>query len=181
MKSIGRTTIATVLALAACAAPASAASTIGAPGVGDPFFPFAGNGGIDVTDYGLTLAYDPATRRLAGSARLSIVATQDLSRFDLDLRGFQLGTVTVDGAPAAVLRDGQELVITPARTIRKGAAFTVVVPYSGQPRPSSTPTARARAGSTPPTAPSSSTSRRAPPAGTRPTTRRATRRPTPCR
>ena len=133
MRSISRVTIATVLALAACAAPATAASTIGAPGVGDPFFPFAGNGGIDVRDYSLRLAYEPSTRRLEGLARLSIVATQDLSRFDLDLRGFQLGTVTVDGAPAAVVRDGQELVITPAATIRQGRAFTVVVPYSGKP------------------------------------------------
>jgi aminopeptidase N len=134
MRRIVRAALITSMFLAVGAAPASAASSIGAPGVGDPFFPLAGNGGIDVTNYALTLAYDPATRRLEGSATLSVVATQDLSRFDLDLRGFQLGTVTVDGAPAAVLRDGQELVITPARTVRRGAAFTVVVPYAGQPQ-----------------------------------------------
>ena len=40
--------------------------SVGAPGVGDPFFPLAGNGGIDVQDYGLKLAYDPATDRLDG-------------------------------------------------------------------------------------------------------------------
>ena len=48
------------LAPAAGAAPASAAGTIGASGVGDPFYPLGGNGGIDVEDYGLDLAYDPA-------------------------------------------------------------------------------------------------------------------------
>ena len=129
-----RTALATALVVAAGAAPAGAASTIGAPGVGDPFFPFAGNGGLDVRDYALDLAYDPGSRRLEGTATLQITATQDLTRFDLDLRGFQLGTVTVDGVPAtAVERDGQELVITPATQIREGAAFTVVVPYAGVP------------------------------------------------
>lgn len=107
--------------------------TIGAPGAGDPFFPLAGNGGINVTDYALALAYDPANRRLEGTATVQILATQDLSRFDLDLRGFRVGKVTVNGASASVRRDGQELVITPARTIRKGRAFTVVVPYAGVP------------------------------------------------
>ena len=111
----------------------SSGSTIGAAGSGDPFFPLAGNGGINVTDYALDLAYDPATRRLEGTATLQIRATQDLSRFDLDLRGFRLGKVTVDSAVASVRRDGQELVITPARTIRRGNAFTVVVPYAGVP------------------------------------------------
>jgi aminopeptidase N len=111
-----------------------AVSTIGAPGVGDPFFPLAGNGGIDVSDYNLDLAYDPAVRRLEGTATLQILATQDLSRFDLDLRGFQVGTVTVNSRPASTVRDGQELVITPSRMIRRGSAFTVVVPYSGAPQ-----------------------------------------------
>jgi aminopeptidase N len=133
MKALIRATLVTALALTAGAAPASAADTIGAPGVGDPFYPLGGNGGIDVEDYGLDLAYDPATEILQGRATLQVRATQDLSRFDLDLRGFQLGTVTVDGAAARILRDGQELVITPARALRRGAAFTVVVPYTGRP------------------------------------------------
>src|SRR4051794_7560192 len=115
------------------AAPAVAAPVAGAPGVGDPFFPLAGNGGIDVSDYGLDLAYDPAANRLDGTATLKVAATQDLSRFDLDLRGFDLGAVTIDGVRAATARDGQELQITPAKALRKGQTFTVVVPYSGTP------------------------------------------------
>jgi aminopeptidase N len=126
--------IAVALLALSTAAAASAAPTPGAPGAGDPYFPQAGNGGIDVGDYALTLAYDPATQRLDGTARLSVTATQDLSRFDLDLRGFALGQVTVDGAPAAVARDGQELQITPGRALRRGQSFTVVVPYSGIPQ-----------------------------------------------
>src|SRR5689334_10206970 len=113
--------------------PGGPTGAVGAPGVGDPFFPLAGNGGIDVQDYDLKLAYEPATDRLEGTATLRIVATQDLSRFDLDLREFTLGTVTVDGLPASIARRGQELQITPKRTLRKGATFTVVVPYAGVP------------------------------------------------
>ena len=129
-----RAALAAGLVLAAGAAPAGAASTIGAPGVGDPFFPLAGNGGLDVTDYALNLAYDPAAQRLEGTATLRITATQDLTRFDLDLRGFDLRTVTVGGVPAAAVgRDGQELVITPAQRIRSGMAFEVVIPYAGTP------------------------------------------------
>jgi aminopeptidase N len=138
-----RTGLLATLALAVAAAPAVAApviasppgqaSTIGAPGVGDPFFPLGGNGGINVSDYGLELAYDPASRLLQGTATLRIMATQDLSRFDLDLRGFQVGEVTVNRLRASVRRDGQELVITPAHLIRKGSVFTVVVPYAGVP------------------------------------------------
>ena len=39
----------------AVAAPAGAADgfTPGSPGLGDPFFPLAGNGGYDVTNYAL--------------------------------------------------------------------------------------------------------------------------------
>jgi aminopeptidase N len=125
---------ATAAAALVLAGGAGAAPSPGAPGVGDPLLPLAGNGGIDVGDYALRLAYDPGTERLDGTATLSVTATQDLSRFDLDLRGFSLGTVTVDGRAASVSRDGQELQITPARPLRSGPAFTVVVPYSGTPQ-----------------------------------------------
>jgi len=138
--------VAAALVVGAVAVPAAAApppdparpggpsGAVGAPGVGDPFFPLAGNGGIDVQDYNLRLAYDPGTRKLDGTATLRIVATEDLSRFDLDLREFTLGVVTVDGLPAVTARRGQELQITPRRALRKGAAFTVVVPYAGVPK-----------------------------------------------
>jgi hypothetical protein len=33
----------------------------GASGVGDPYFPFDGNGGYDVGRYVLDVAYDPPT------------------------------------------------------------------------------------------------------------------------
>ena len=125
-----------VLALLAAAAPAGAATfTPGAPGAGDPFFPLAGNGGYDVGNYSLRLDFEPQNNALDARAVISARATQDLSRFDLDLRGLHVGKVTVDGTAAGFTRDGQELVITPAAGIRKGRGFEVAVDYDGHPNP----------------------------------------------
>ncbi|ETK31050.1 M1 family metallopeptidase, partial [Microbispora sp. ATCC PTA-5024] len=122
-------------ALASAGAASAASGTVGAPGIGDPDFPADGNGGYDVGHYGLTLSYDPATKRLAGSAAITATATQELSSFDLDLHGLTVGRVTVDGAAAAFARRGDELTLTPSRAIGKGASFEVVVDYSGVPDP----------------------------------------------
>jgi len=105
----------------------------GAPGAGDPFFPFAGNGGYTVGHYDLTLAYRPASKNLTGEVVIEAMATQDLSRFDLDLRGFSISHVLVDGQPATFARDGQELVITPSVGLVDGLPFTVTVDYAGKP------------------------------------------------
>ena len=123
------------VALLAAAAPAGAADsfTPGSPGLGDPFFPLAGNGGYDVTNYALRLRYEPATNHLDGTATIRATATQNLSRFDLDLRGFEISRLLVNGQAAAFTRDGQELVITPAAGLPAGQAFAVVVVYAGQP------------------------------------------------
>jgi aminopeptidase N len=124
------------VALVAAAPAASAATfTPGAPGASDPFFPLAGNGGYDVRHYALRLDYEPQNNALDARAVVSARATQDLSRFDLDLRGLHVGAVTVDGVAAGFKRDGQELVITPAAGIRKGRSFTVAVDYDGHPNP----------------------------------------------
>ena len=129
------------------AGSAMAAFAPGAPGLGDPLFPLAGNGGYDVSHYSLRLAYEPATQRLDGNAVIAATATQDLGRFDLDLRGFAVSDVRVDGGPALFTRDGQELQITPARPLRRRAAFVVTLPTRAFPRWSPTRTARSRAGS----------------------------------
>jgi aminopeptidase N len=124
-----------VVAVLAVPAPASAAEgfVAGSPGLGDPFFPLAGNGGYDVSNYALKLSYDPATRHLDGTATISATATQNLSRFDLDLRGFDISRVAVNARAASYARDGQELVITPQPGLRAGRSFTVTVEYAGVP------------------------------------------------
>ncbi|KQX63893.1 M1 family metallopeptidase [Streptomyces sp. Root1310] len=126
-------------ALLAAAGPATAAGPVGAAGVGDPYFPLAGNGGYHVTHYDLTLRYDPAGRHLDGRAVLTARATRPLTRFDLDFQGLKVTGLTVDHVKAAHRRDGQELVVTPRRALRKGERFQVTVTYNGTPRPVTDP------------------------------------------
>src|SRR4051795_9253007 len=116
----------------ALAAPAGAA-TFGSPGLGDPFFPLAGNGGSDVGHYGLTLDYTRTGNHLRGSVTIDATATQALDRFDLDLRGFDISRLEVNGRTASFTRDGQELQITPPGRLAAGSAFTVRVEYAGTP------------------------------------------------
>ncbi|KUN05843.1 metallopeptidase [Streptomyces yokosukanensis] len=127
-----------VAALLGAAGP-TAAGTTGAAGAGDPYFPLSGNGGYHVRHYGLTLRYDTSSRHLDGTAVLSARATQRLTRFDLDLKGLTVGGVTVEGTRAAFRRTGQELVVTPRRTLRAGQDFRVTVTYHGIPKPVTDP------------------------------------------
>jgi aminopeptidase N len=124
-----------LLAMLVVPAPAASAAEFspGSAGLGDPYFPLAGNGGYDVAHYSLVFSYDPATRQFDGTATITATATQNLSRFDLDLRGFDVDRLTVNGAAASFTRDGQELVITPAAGLPAGVVFTVVIGYTGIP------------------------------------------------
>ncbi|WP_424862712.1 hypothetical protein [Streptomyces sp. MMS24-I29] len=118
-------------------APGNGAVAVGKPGtagVGDRLFPGLGNGGYDVLHYGLTLDYVPETNHLKGTAIITARATQDLSRFNLDLSGLRVRTTTVQGAKAQVARSGDELLVTPAKTARNREVFKTVVTYDGTPR-----------------------------------------------
>jgi aminopeptidase N len=110
----------------------------GSDGVGDPYFPVSGNGGIDVTHYDLDLDYtppaaDPAPLEgdLAAVATLDILATADLDRFNLDLRDLTVSSVVVNGKAAAFAQQSGELVITPRPKLKTGQSATVVVTYGG--------------------------------------------------
>jgi aminopeptidase N len=112
----------------------------GPDSVGDPYTPGNGNGGYDVQHYGLRLAITPgAQRELDGTAQIRARATARLTRFNLDLTGLQVSGVQVDGAAAQQRHEGDELIITPARPVEKGAGFTVTVRYSGTPQPVADP------------------------------------------
>ncbi|MFI9628455.1 M1 family metallopeptidase [Streptomyces sp. NPDC052042] len=116
------------------AIPASAAGgTVGAPGIGDPYYPASGNGGYDVSHYDLRLKYQPATDLLEGTATILATTTQALSRFNLDF-ALDVSEVRVNGKKAAFARSGeQELEITPASPLAKDRPVTVVVRYAGKP------------------------------------------------
>ena len=128
---IRRSLSAAAVLLAVSAAPAAAAFTPGAAGVGDPFYPQGGNGGYDVRTYSLKLAYEPQNEQLDGDVTITARATQDLSRFNLDLRDLKVESVRVNGAAASFTRKGQELMITPASGLRRGREFTTRVIYGG--------------------------------------------------
>ena len=110
---------------------AEARDVDGSRGVGDPYFPAAGNGGYDVEHYGLELDYVPATRALTGTATITATADSDLRSFSLDLRDLTATDVQVDGTTARFRQDGPELVITPRPRPQDGEEFTTVVRYGG--------------------------------------------------
>jgi len=130
----------TVPLLATTAASAAPGTTTG----GDPYFPAAGNGGYDVSHYGLGLKYDLGGR-LDGTAVITLKATTDLDSFSLDLRDLQATTVLVDArkasftqtpavdGPEGVGRVGGELVVTPKQRLRAGSTHLVTVVYGGVP------------------------------------------------
>jgi len=153
------------LVLPAGAAPAQVAPggpryTAGAAGAGDAYFPSAGNGGYDVRHYDLDITYAPPPAapaplvgQLSGVATIDFVATQDLDRFNLDLRGLSVQAVTIGDKPAGKVAppapgatvDGAaywqvqddaarvwELTVQPRPKIKKGQAARVVVAYGGQ-------------------------------------------------
>lgn len=126
------------LAVAAPGDPASPRYGEGASGAGDPYFPFAGNGGTDVLHYDLDLDYTPPAPEpapleghLDGVATIDLVATEDLEQFNLDLRGLTASEVTVDGKPMRFEQAENELVITPRPMLKAGDQAQVVVTYGG--------------------------------------------------
>lgn len=131
-----RSVLAAVVAALALAAPAGAATFApGSSGLGDPFFPLAGNGGYDVKHYSLALAYDRATNRLDGRVSIRAKAEQDLSSFNLDFRGYEISDLEVNDRDADFSRDGQELTVVSEGGLRRGQTFLVRVEYSGNPEP----------------------------------------------
>jgi aminopeptidase N len=110
--------------------------SVGAPGVGDPIFPNAGNGGIDVQHYLLDVAWSQATGAIDATATLDILATQELSAFNLDFYDLTVDGVTVDGEPANYRHgDGELQIFIPERTLfQEGQSFQVVIDYSGVPQ-----------------------------------------------
>ncbi|MGI8457718.1 MAG: M1 family metallopeptidase [Propionibacteriaceae bacterium] len=86
--------------------------------------------------YALDLAYDPASNHLRSTAHLkaTITSSVGLRRFNLDLQPtMTVSAVTINGAAAKFSRDGAELVVTPATTLKPSSALVVDVRYSGSP------------------------------------------------
>jgi aminopeptidase N len=147
-------------ALAGPGQPGVPRFTAGSSGAGDDYFPFAGNGGYDVGHYDLDITYTPPppapapiVGQLDGVATIDLVATQDLDRFNLDLRGLEVQAITINGKPASEVTPPSpgaevegaaywhvqddaarvwELTIQPRPKIKKGQTAKVVVTYGGE-------------------------------------------------
>src|SRR5687767_9869388 len=96
------------LTSATAMSPATAESPLvapvaGATGIGDPYWPLDGNGGIDVTSYEIRNRYAFGSKRLSGRTRVELRATADLSSFSLDFL-LDVSKVTVDGGPARFVK-----------------------------------------------------------------------------
>ncbi|MDG4806178.1 M1 family metallopeptidase [Micromonospora sp. WMMD1120] len=146
MVQTGRTPVGSRLAAAAvaltcvigllatgCTGDDSSGFRPGGADAGDPYVPGRGNGGYDVTHYDLSVRYDPSSDRLTGRAVITATASQDLSRFNLDLAGLDVAAVRVGDAAAAHRRTDGELVVTPRDGLPRGRSFTVAVDYAGVP------------------------------------------------
>ncbi|PPH12170.1 hypothetical protein C5C71_04300 [Rathayibacter sp. AY1C1] len=121
-----------LLAPAAIASPAARAGAVdGGTSAGDPYFPGLGSSGFDALTYSLVLKYDPATRALGGRAVVTLAPQKDLRSLSFDLTGLTVSKVTVNAGVARFSQSGDELTVTPARTLRKGLPALVSIDYAG--------------------------------------------------
>lgn len=105
----------------------------GAPGIGDPYFPLDGNGGIDVRSYRIANKWDFDTSVLSGKTTVRLTTTQDLSSFNLDFL-LKVKSVKVDGKSVRFDRSkGHELTVNLRKPAVTGTDLKVVVAYADKP------------------------------------------------
>lgn len=116
----------------AVAQPAELRAEPGAAGIGDPYFPLDGNGGIDVLSYDVHNRYRFAEGRLSGWTRVTLEATETLSGFNLDFL-LPVQSVRIAGEDVDFDRSVRhELAIH--HPVEAGDEVSMVVRYSGKPR-----------------------------------------------
>lgn len=111
-------------------------TTIGTDGIGDPYFPTAGNGGYQVDSYDINVEYDPSSNKLRATARLvaTVEAAERLEQFNLDLQPtLQVTAAVIDGTSAEFTQHEAELVMRPREPLDPGTRFTLTVEYAGMP------------------------------------------------
>ncbi|MFV0133248.1 M1 family metallopeptidase [Streptomyces sp. HMX87] len=112
-----------------------AASAPPAPlGVGDRLFPHLGNPGYDVAAYDLSFTYSGNNSApLRAVTTIDARATADLDRINLDFAHGEVGSVEVDGEPAAFAGAGEDLVITPEEALDQGDWTRITVRHTSDP------------------------------------------------
>ncbi len=107
----------------------------GSEGLGDRLYPELGNGGYDVEHYSIDLQFWPQEYRIYATTVINAVATQDLSRFSLDLFGLSVDSVSVNSTDSTFEHVEHKLIISPVASLAEGDAFTVTIEYGGRPLP----------------------------------------------
>jgi len=87
-------------------APTISGSSVGAAGIGDPYFPSDGNGGYDAQHYDLNVTVEPGLATIEGTSTMVAIATQPLSDFHVDLRRLTVSSVIVNGNASTFTQDG---------------------------------------------------------------------------
>src|SRR3954463_14945554 len=115
------------------AAPAAPAPGVGSSGIGDPYFPLDGNGGINVLSYAVPDRYRFGSHHVSGHTVVTLRTTQRLRSFDLDFL-LPVSKVTLSTGRATFSRpENHELRITPRHRIPAGHHVQVTVRYAGKP------------------------------------------------
>jgi aminopeptidase N len=121
-------------AVSVCLIAASAPSPATPLGVGDRLFPHLGNPGYDVESYDLSFTYPGAnTKPLAAVTTIDAVTSARLEHINLDYSHGTVGSVEVNGAPAAFTSAGEDLVVTPAEPLLAGSWMRITVRHTSDP------------------------------------------------
>lgn len=139
-------------AAAGCALLALVGAGLPAPkalGVGDHVFPNLGNPGYDVRSYDISLRYGGDNSEPLGARTVieaDVTAQRGLPRFNLDFASGKARSISVGGRPARYESKGEDLVVTPSRTVGRGERMRVVVRHTSPTRPATGGWVRTRDG-----------------------------------
>ncbi|MFN8190576.1 MAG: M1 family metallopeptidase [Nocardioidaceae bacterium] len=107
----------------------------------DSYYPRVGDPGVDVLHYGLDLTWDHDAAELTGLATVTLRATEDARRFQLDLgQPLTVTDVLVDGRATSWTHPGKDLVV--ASPVTGDHRYTVQIAYHGTPQPVEAPVTR---------------------------------------
>ena len=113
--------------------------TQAADGVGDAYFPTAGNPGIDMQTVDLRLEWSPDARasesQLQGVVAIDLLITASRQGVQLDLRGLTVTNTRLDGTVVSFRQRAGELFVAENQTLAACSTHAVEVTYHGNPEP----------------------------------------------
>ncbi|MEZ5381530.1 MAG: M1 family metallopeptidase [Microthrixaceae bacterium] len=102
-------------------------------GIGDPYFPDAGNPSYDVASYDLTLDMHDDLAGFDAVAEITATTTAELSELRFDLSGLEVTEASINGAEVDHRRAGLDLVLTPEVPLAADEPVAVRIAYGGSP------------------------------------------------